>query len=227
MSKAKISSEEKIESVETYLGGTGSMNSWSKALGVGQTTFRDWVRTYEDRGKAGLQPRSRNNKYSKELKILAVEAYLSEGFSQREICKRYKITDRKQLREWVKLYNGHRELRPTGGHGSEVYMTKGRKTRYEERIEIVSFCVENSKDYAKTIEHYGISYQQIYAWVRKYEQQGVEGLRDRRGKRKDLSEMTEVERLRAENRLLKAEIKQKELENAVLKKVEELGRRGY
>ena len=72
-----------------------------------------------------------------------------------------------------------------------------------------------------------MSYQQIYAWVRKYEEHGVAVLSDKRGKRKDISEMTEVERLRAENRLLQAQIKDKELEVALLKKLKELERRGY
>lgn len=47
-------------------------------------------------------------------------------------------------------------------------MTKGRTTTYEERIEIVSFCIERGNDYTATIEKYGVSYQQIYSWVRKY-----------------------------------------------------------
>ena len=106
-------------------------------------------------------------------------------------------------------------------------MTKGRKTTQEERIEIVAYCLENSKDYARTIEKYGVSYQQIYAWVRKYEEHGAAGLSDKRGKRKDTSAMTEVERLRAENRLLQAKIKEAEMENALLKKLKELERRGY
>lgn len=47
-------------------------------------------------------------------------------------------------------------------------MTKGRNTTYEERIEIVSYCIEHGNDYTGTIEKYGVSYQQIYSWVRKY-----------------------------------------------------------
>lgn len=104
-------------------------------------------------------------------------------------------------------------------------MTKGRLTTLDERIEIVSYCIANGKDYGATIEKYGVSYQQIYSWVRKYEVKGVDGLIDKRGKIKPLDEMTEVERLRAENKMLKAENKQKEMEIAVLKKVREIERR--
>lgn len=77
-------------------------------------------------------------------------------------------------------------------------MTKGRVTTLDERIEIISYCIENAKDYGKAVEKYHVSYQQIYNWVKKYEESGVNGLIDRRGKRKPLEEMTDVERLRAE-----------------------------
>ena len=86
-----------------------------------------------------------------EEKIKAVEAYLGGTGSQSEICKRFGILSRTQLRNGIKLYNGHKELRSTGGSRNEMYMTKGRKTTQEERIEIVAFCLENGKNYAKVI----------------------------------------------------------------------------
>lgn len=104
-------------------------------------------------------------------------------------------------------------------------MTKGRSTTAEERIEIVSYCIANNKDYKATIEKYGVSYDQIYSWVRKYEEKGVDGLTDKRGKRKSFEEMNEIERLKLENKMLKAENKQKEMEIAVLKKLQEIERR--
>lgn len=104
-------------------------------------------------------------------------------------------------------------------------MTKGRSTTYEERVEIVSYCIELGNDYAATIEKYGVSYQQIYGWVRKYNEKGAEGLVDKRGKRKPESEMTELEKLRAENKMLEARNKRLETENAVLKKLKEIERR--
>ncbi len=101
-------------------------------------------------------------------------------------------------------------------------MTKGRKTTQEERAEIVAFCIEHNKDYGLTIEIYNVSYQQIYAWVRKYEQGGVDRLKDNRGRIKPVEEMTEVERLKEEMKILEAKNRRLEIENAFIKKLQEL-----
>ena len=106
-------------------------------------------------------------------------------------------------------------------------MTKGRKTTQEERAQIVAFCIEHSKDYALTVETYQVSYQQIYSWVRKYEANGVDGLVDHRGKSKSEDKLTEAERLRQENRMLQAKLKDKEMEIALLKKLRELRGGGW
>ena len=101
-------------------------------------------------------------------------------------------------------------------------MNKGRKSTQEERAEIVAFCIEHGKDYGLAMEKYGVSYQQIYSWVRKYEAKGVEGLTDRRGKAKPEDALTEADRLRMENKILQAKIKDQEMEIKLLKKLKEL-----
>lgn len=166
--------------------------------------------------------RRRNKKYSAELKLEAVQAYLGGRGSLETICKRYEISSDSRLREWIKWYNGHKEIKERRGAGKEIYMTKGRKTTQEERVEIVAFCIEHGKDYPLTIQTYGVSYQQIYAWVRKYEERGIDGLKDGRGRTKPAEEMNEAERLRMENKILKAQLKDAEMENKLLKKLREL-----
>ena len=220
----KISKEEIIKAVERYKRGETSQKAEAKKQGVSHQTFQDWIRRYETFGSDGFG-NTGNRQYPSALKESAVKAYLNGEGSHAEICKRYGISSRTQLQNWIKLYNGHRELRPSRGRGSDIYMTKGKTTTYEERIEIVSYCIEHGNDYTAAIEKYGVSYQQIYSWVRKYNEKGAEGLVDKRGKRKPESEMTEVEKLKAENRLLEARNRRLETECAVLKKLEELERR--
>ena len=170
-----------------------------------------------------MQRRSHKNKvYSAELKIQAVEEYLSGKGSQREICKKYGILAKRTLEVWIMWYNGHREIKERSSAKGVIYMTKGRKTTQEERAEIVAFCIGHGKDYGLTVETFKVSYQQIYSWVKKYEEKGVNGLTDRRGKAKPESESTEEERLRQENKILQAKIKDQEMEIALLKKLREL-----
>ena len=101
-------------------------------------------------------------------------------------------------------------------------MTKGRKTTQEERAKIVAFCIEHNYDYGLTVETYGVSYNQIYAWVRKYEEGGIDKLKDSRGRTKQVEEMTEIEKLKAEMKILEAKNRQLEIENAFIKKLREL-----
>ena len=39
-------------------------------------------------------------------------------------------------------------------------MTKGRKTTFEERVEIVQYCIKHSHNYSETAKKFHISYQQ-------------------------------------------------------------------
>lgn len=162
--------------------------------------------------------RRKNRTYSKELKLTAVQAYLNGEGSYETLRKKYGIVNVTQLKRWVKWYNGHKECKERRG----IYMAKGRKTTQEERGKIVAFCIEHGKDYPLTIQTYGVSYQQIYAWVRKYEEKGIDGLRDGRGRTKPADEMSAEERLCMENRILKAQLKDAEMENKLLKKLREL-----
>ena len=163
-----------------------------------------------------------NRKYSPEIKAAAVQAYQAKEGSLREICKEYGIKDTKTLRYWIACYNGHKEFkRPRAARGA-LYMTKGKKTTQQERAEIVAFCLEHGKDYLLTVEQFGVSYQQIYSWVRKYEEKGIDGLADGRGRTKPESEMTDAEKLQAQVRMLEAQLRDKEMEIELLKKVKEL-----
>ena len=225
MRKSKVSWEIKIKYIEKYTAGEISMNAMGKKLGVSCETVRSWISNYKTFGASEIEKGPLNTKYSEEFKSAAVSDYLEGNGSMLDICGKHKIRSTKQLRNWIKLYNGHNDLRSTGGKGSESYMTKGRTTTWDERIEIVSYCIAHNKDYVTTMAKYEVSYQQIYNWVSKYENKGVEGLVDRRGKSKTENEMTEVERLRAETKLLKAEVEKKAMEIDLLKKLEELERR--
>lgn len=104
-------------------------------------------------------------------------------------------------------------------------MTKGRKTTFEERVEIVQYYIAHDCNYAKAAEKYQVSYQQARNYTVKYVDGGVEALRDRRGKQKSLDAMSELEKLRAEIKILRAKKERAGMEASFLKKLEEKERK--
>ena len=164
----------------------------------------------------------KNKKYSPELKIAAVKSYLAGEGSLIQTCKKFGILRHKQLQDWIMWYNGHKDIKWCNSAKGEIYMTKGRKTTQEERAKIVAFCIEHNYDYGLTVETHKVSYQQIYAWVRKYDEGGVDKLKDNRGRTKPAEEMTELEKLKAEMKILEAKNRQLEIENEFIKKLQEL-----
>lgn len=224
MPNFKVNYEKKLKAVLEYLDGNTTQTAMAKKYGVSIASFQRWIRKYTAEGAEGLKPSVTTKKYSAELKYAAVLDYLSGVASQGEICKKYKISSETQLHRWILWYNGHKELKDTRSGGNKL-MTKARKTTFDERIEIVKYCIANDKNYASTMEKYNVSYQQIYLWVRKYEQNGIDGLIDGRGKSKAETDLTEIDRLKAQNQILEAEKKRLEMEINVLKKLQEVERR--
>ena len=73
--------------------------------------------------------RRRNKYYDRKLKLQAVQDYLGGGGSLRTICKKHGIKDKKQLRNRIKWYNGHKEIKERRAAGTEIYMTKAEDNR--------------------------------------------------------------------------------------------------
>ena len=90
----------------------------------------------------------------------------------------------------------------------------------KEKEKIIKEYYKHGQSYV--CRKYNLSRSLIWNWVKKYEEKGVKGLTDRRGKIKPESELTEEERLRQENKILQAKIKDQEMEIALLKKLREL-----
>jgi len=102
---------------------------------------------------------------------------------------------------------------------------KPRKTIQKERFEIVEYCISNSNNYALAAKEFDCSYSQVYTWVKKYKEKGIDGLADGRGRGKPKDELSDIEKLKAENRILKAEKKRQQMEIDLLKKLENIERR--
>lgn len=192
--------------------------------GVSETTIKTWRKMVRLQDSHSLASKERNQSYSASFKLSAVNAYLNKEGSQEDLALKYGLRSKTQLRRWILKYNQGEAIKSSRGGASRT-MSIGRKTNYEERLEIVRHCKANDSNYQETAELYQVSYQQVYSWVRKYDAGGEKALLDRRGQSKDKAALTEMDHLKLENRKLQKQNRELEVENALLKKLEELERR--
>ena len=223
--KSKISYEVKIKSVQEYTTGKKRACDICEELNIRKESFRRWVIKYNTNGAEGLRPFSYNKKYSTETMDSAVDYYRSGKGSLLETCIKYNISSDSVLIGWIKRYNNSHKQCNISSVKENPLMAKARKTTYDEKVEIVEFCIENNDNYQLTSDKYKVSYQQVYTWVRKYKSNGQESLIDNRGKYKIIDEMSESQKLLAKIKLLEAQNKRLEMENDFLKKLEEVERR--
>lgn len=227
MGKPKISSEIKIKYVEMVLDGKLSITSAAKEIGIHKKSLQEWIAMYKAEGRTGLIHTGSNKHYSGETKTAAVHDYLDGNGSYLELCAKYGIKSPSVLRDWIKSYNAHGCLKSTGG-GFMMSRKKSRKTTYEERVEIVQYCLSHDNNYGEAALKYDVTYQNVYQWVAKYKELGNPGLEDRRGKRLgSMPARTPEEELKAKIAQLEAKNQLLQMENDLLKKVEELSRKRF
>ena len=226
--KSKYTIEEKVQAVQDYKTGKRGTSQICNDLGLCKSGrhLRYWVHQYDKYGEIAFLPKKSNKAYTKEFKEIVVQEYLNGEGSLEDLAIKYDIPSAETLRKWIISYNSHEELKDYDPKG-DVYMAKSRKTTLEERTEIVQYCLEHNKEYKLAAEYFDVSYAQVYQWVQKYLKSGEDGLIDNRGKRKDESQLSELERLRRENERLKRQLELKEREEIILKKLQEVERRRY
>ena len=206
--------EEKVKIVKRYLAGEVSMSEAVTEAGVNWKTLQKWVMQYEAEGAAAFLPGRREHIYSPELKL------------QAEFSKKYGLRDRRQLRNWLKVYHAHGDFNSRKNSGGGSCMRQGRDTTQEERIQIVKDCLASGKKYGEMALKYKVSYQQVRTWTLRFEEMGEAGLEDRRGKRKkDQKPRTELEKAQIEIEQLKHKLYLAEMERDLLKKLDEIVRR--
>ena len=147
--REKLKPEENVKIVMKYIAGEVSISGAAAEGGVDRKTLQRWVMQYEAEGAATFLPGRREHIYSPELKLQAVQEYLSGKGSQEELSKKYGLRDRRQLRNWMKVYHAHGDFNSRKNSGGGSYMKQGRDTAQEERIQIVKDCLASGKDYGE------------------------------------------------------------------------------
>ncbi|MBV1708953.1 MAG: helix-turn-helix domain-containing protein [Erysipelothrix sp.] len=223
----KYTTIQKVQACEDYLNGKHSATEIAKALNMSENGTRfiyEWVNRYRVYGSECFKHQPHNATYTKEFKEAAIQEYLAGKGSIEDIAIKVNIPSPSRLRQWILMYTEGKETK--GYHPKpEVYVAERKKTTAEERRQMVDYCLEHNKDYKGTVSTYGVSYSQIFTWVRKYLIEGEDGLKDHRGRRKPLEELSEVEQQKRMIEKLEHKNKELQMELELLKKLEELERR--
>ncbi|MED5019500.1 transposase [Paenibacillus chibensis] len=223
MQRRSYSASEKLTILMEIERGEIGFNAACQKYSIHNPTLWKWQRQYKLYGYKGLENRSRNRSYSAELKLQAVLDYLKGGLSKYQVIEKHKIASITQLSNWIKKYNSHSSLKAYKGEANA--MTKGRSTTYQERIDIVQYCLAHQHNYQQTANHFQVSYQQVYQWVKKFENGSQKALQDGRGRKKAPEELTDADRQKLEMKKMEYEMERLRAENAFLKKLQEIQRR--
>ena len=222
-SKSSYTVEEKIKACTDYLSGLKSASRIVVELNMGKRgddVVRGWAKKYKAYGASIFINKTRNNYYSQEFKERVVKEYLNGTSSPNELIIKYNIPSRTTLVRWIKMYNNNIELKEYDPK-PEVYMLDTLKTTFEERIEIVKYCLTHDRDIKGTAAKYGCNYAQLYQWVRKYEAEGETALIDKRGKHKKEDELSDLEKAERKIAQLEREKEEYRKKYELLKKAEE------
>ena len=225
--KNKYSKEIKVKVIKDYKKGTKSLAEICNELNCDRIAFLNWLHMFDSYGESIFDDKTSNNSYTKDFKEKVVKEYLDGKGSLREIQVKYKILSPDTLRKWILKYNNGiilTDYKPM----SEVYTMKSRKTSYEERIEIVNYCMSNDYDYKSTANKYNVPYSQVYTWVKKVKENGYGALEPQKKgpKQKNVIQpKTPEDILELENERLRRENERLQIELEVLKKKHRLKKR--
>lgn len=225
--KNKYTKEMKLKAIQEYINGVKSISEISSKLECHQGTILKWVTLYKGCGESIFDDKKNNQSYAKEFKEQIVKEYLEGKGSLLDLRVKYNIFSDSTILNWISKYTNDimlTDYKPI----SEVYTMKSRKVAYEERIEIVNYCIANNNDYKGTADKYNVPYSQVYTWVKKVKENGYGSLELKKKGPKPkylVKPQTNEELLQLEIERLRREKERLELEVEVLKKKHRLQKR--
>ena len=143
---AKYSVEFKLKIVQEYLKGDIGYLALAHKYGIpGTKRIQFWVGKYQVMGEKGLQRSRKNETYSFQFKLHAVELYLSTEMSYQELALQLKLKSDGILANWVRRY------RAVGIEGLKP-QRKGRRPKVPDKSSITPECNSNQDERLKQLE---------------------------------------------------------------------------
>ncbi|WP_416338362.1 hypothetical protein [Limosilactobacillus mucosae] len=158
--KSKYSSEEKL----TILNEADEIGVSSVAdmYHISESTIRSWQLLYKYQGVEGLTATHSNQRYSREFKYSLVEQFEQSGEPVEVFAIKHGLRAKAQLQRWIIQYN-ESNFKAYTPRKRDSKMS-GRKTSFEERLNIIEELIKYDVNYNWVAEKYQVSYQQVYGW---------------------------------------------------------------
>ena len=143
---AKYSAEFKWKVVQEYLQGYVGYKALAHKYNIPSSKLiKDWVGKYRIMGKEGLQRSRKNETYSFQFKLNAVELYLNTEISYHDLALQLKLKSKGTLVKWVQYYRAV-------GIGGLKPQRKGRRPKLPDKTSIKPECNTNQDERLKQLE---------------------------------------------------------------------------
>lgn len=223
--KSKHTVKQKVKACEDCLNGYKSLSMIANELGVAERTIYQWEKIYQSLGADAFLLSQTNNHYSKEFKLDVVKEYLGNYLSVEDTAIQLNL-NYSVVRSWIRKYNNGNKLKDYDPR-SEVYHMKSRKTTFDERLEIVKYCLDHDQQYKLAADKYNIPYANVFHWTKKYLKEGESALKYNRIGRpyknaKENEELTELDKMTIKYEAEKARADRFERANIALKKKQQI-----
>lgn len=150
---AKYSYEFKKKTVLEYLAKSASYDRIAKKYSIPDSkSIKQWVRAYREFGDDGLMRSRKNEKYTFDFKIRAVELYLSSEYSYLDLASALKMNNPSLITRWVNDFRiaGPEALREKK-RGRKKFLNTDNKNSKAQPVQEVD-SVDLSAEHIKQLE---------------------------------------------------------------------------
>lgn len=150
---AKYSFEFKRKTVLAYLDKKASYDEIAKNYSMPSSTpLKRWVRAYRELGDDGLMRSRKNETYTFDFKIRAVELYLSSEYSYQDLASALKMNNPSLITKWVNDFRiaGPEALRERKRGRKKSLNTDNKNNKVQPVPEVSS--VDSSAEHIKQLE---------------------------------------------------------------------------
>jgi len=131
----KYTFEEKMKVVQAHIDGEGGYKALRAKFGLASSQLvRNWVKCYQAYGEEGLRAKKKQKKYPVQMKLDAIELYLTTNMSLRDVSVHFQIRDPAVTARWLTEYREQGIAGLSRAGGKSAKMSKDKRSKNDRTI---------------------------------------------------------------------------------------------